>query len=88
MAEPRHRLVEAACPRHERVDLARRQQRPVSIDDAPGEKGEHLTALLVEPQRSRDVLHTRGKEIEKSATGRRFQRGSQMTSGMSRSVRR
>jgi hypothetical protein len=65
MAEPGNRVVEAARPGHERVDLARREQLGVDIDDPPGKKGEHLTALLVEPQHPRSVLGTWGKEIQK-----------------------
>jgi len=65
MAEPGDRRVEAARPRHERVDLAQRQYLGVNIDDPPGQKGEHLTALLVEPKHPRSVLKTRGDEVEK-----------------------
>ena len=71
MAEPGNCLVEAACPRRERVDLARRQQRLASIDDAPGQEGKHLTTLVVESQHPRSVLNTRGKEIEKGMHRRR-----------------
>jgi hypothetical protein len=65
VTEPGNRLVEAACPRGERVDLAWRQQLGVNIDDPPGQESEHLTALLIEPQHPRNVLGTRGEEIEK-----------------------
>jgi hypothetical protein len=64
MVEPGDHLVKAARPRHERVDLARRQYLGANIDDPPGQKGENLTALLVESKHSRSVLKTRGEEVE------------------------
>ncbi len=71
MAEPGDHLVEAARPPHERVDLARRQELGVNIDDPPWQEGENLTAPFVEPEHPRNVLKTRAEEAEKSVNRHR-----------------
>ena len=65
VAESGHRLVEAACPRDERINLARCQQFGVDIDDPPGHEGENLTALPRRTPSTRGMqLGARGQVFE------------------------
>jgi hypothetical protein len=57
----RHPEKRGADP-HRDSGLSRRCRH---IDDPPWQKGENLTALLVEPKHPRSVLKTRGEEVEK-----------------------